>query len=80
MSKTHVDQVSRVFRSTQDDITTEDDSFDAAVAEAVRALATSLVSPAEHDRNGCPANAVDGMFELSRAIRELAWAIRHRIW
>lgn len=41
-------------------------------AEAVEAVG---VSPNEHDSNGEPANVVDGLFAIARAITRLARAI-----
>ncbi len=43
------------------------------VAEALRAV---LESENEQDRNLEPANVVDGLFAIARALREVAKAIR----
>lgn len=39
-------------------------------------LADSLQSSAEHDLDSNPANAVDGLFAIARAIEKLASAVR----
>lgn len=44
-----------------------------AVAEAVHA---GLVSPNERDRNLEPANVVDGLFAIARALHDVADAVR----
>jgi len=40
------------------------------------AIAAGLISPNEADANGEPANVVDGLFAIARAIGELTAAIR----
>jgi hypothetical protein len=40
------------------------------------ALRGTLISPNESDANGEPANVVDGLFAIARAIEGLAQAIR----
>ena len=42
----------------------------------VIAIAAGLISPNEADSNGEPANVVDGLFAIARAIDGLAQAIR----
>jgi len=42
-------------------------------AEAIR---ETLISPNEWDQNSEPANVVDGLFAIARAIRDLAEAVR----
>ena len=44
----------------------------------VMAIAAGLVSPNEADTNGEPANVVDGLFAIARAIDRLADAVRGR--
>jgi len=44
-------------------------------ALAIGAVAAVLVSPNEADSNGEPANVVDGLFAIARAIDRLADAI-----
>jgi hypothetical protein len=41
-------------------------------ALAIGAVAAALVSPNEDDANGEPANVVDGLFAIARAIAYLA--------
>jgi len=36
------------------------------------AIAAGLISPNEADRNGEPANVVDGLFAIARAVHRLA--------
>lgn len=40
------------------------------------AIAAALISPNEADSNGEPANVVDGLFAIARAIGDLAMAVR----
>jgi hypothetical protein len=44
-----------------------------ATAEAIGA---AFISPNESDSNGEPANMVDGLFAIARALRDVARAIR----
>lgn len=43
--------------------------------EIARALLETLISPNEHDSNFEPANVVDALFAIARAIEHLAEAI-----
>ncbi len=43
-----------------------------AIADAIRAC---LISPNEHDSNLEPANIVDGLFAIARAVNRLAAAV-----
>ena len=45
------------------------------IASAIRAC---LISPNEHDANLEPANIVDGLFAIARAISRLAVAVERR--
>jgi hypothetical protein len=46
------------------------------LADISAAISDSFVSPNETDRNWEPANVVDGLFAIARAIQSLANAMR----
>lgn len=45
--------------------------------ELEQAIREVFVSPNESDRNMEPANVVDGLFAIARALRDVAEAIRY---
>lgn len=52
--------------------------MDLAVIESLESLGGSFISPVEKDQEGAPANVVDGLFAISRALEGVGEAI-HRL-
>lgn len=50
----------------------------ATTASIARAIGATLISPNEFDSNCEPANVVDGLFAIARALNGIALAIERR--